>query len=84
MTDLEILTRIVWGEAEAEIVTEKVGVAASIINQSRAENKSFHPYLCLEFLKAPWHLPPDSNAGVSGNPRLNQPAFHYLPPLSVP
>jgi spore germination cell wall hydrolase CwlJ-like protein len=40
MTDLEVLTRIVWGEAEAEILSGKVGVAASIINHAAAEKKT--------------------------------------------
>jgi spore germination cell wall hydrolase CwlJ-like protein len=40
MTDLEVLTRIIWGEAEAESLTGKLGVGASIINQANAENRS--------------------------------------------
>lgn len=38
MTDLEALTRIIWGEAESETLSGKVGVGASIINQAEAEN----------------------------------------------
>ncbi len=48
MTDLEALTRIVWGEAESEILTGKIGVAASIINQARAENRTV-----LQVIQAP-------------------------------
>jgi spore germination cell wall hydrolase CwlJ-like protein len=40
VTDLEVLTRIVWGEAESEILSGKVGVAASIINHAQAEKKT--------------------------------------------
>lgn len=40
MTDLEALTRIIWGEAEAEVLTGKVGVAASIVNRARIESKT--------------------------------------------
>ncbi|HEX2955004.1 MAG TPA: cell wall hydrolase [Bacillota bacterium] len=40
MTDLEVLTRITWGEAESESLTGKMGVAASIVNQAQAENKN--------------------------------------------
>lgn len=48
MTDLEVLSRIVWGEAESEILAGKVGVAASILNQARAENKTV-----LQIVQAP-------------------------------
>lgn len=48
MTDLEVLTRIVWAEGEAEILTGKVGIAASVINQSRAEDKTL-----LQVIQAP-------------------------------
>lgn len=37
MTDLEVLTRIVWGEAESEILIGKIAVAAVIVNQAREE-----------------------------------------------
>lgn len=65
MTDLEALTRIVWGEAESEILTGKLGVAASIINQARAENKTvlqviespgqFEAYANRRFWQAPYN-----------------------------
>lgn len=48
MTDLEALTRIVWGEAESEILTGKVGVAASIVNHSQAASKTI-----LEIIQEP-------------------------------
>lgn len=48
MTDLETLTRIIWGEAESEILTGKMGVGASIINQAQVENKTV-----LEVVQAP-------------------------------
>jgi spore germination cell wall hydrolase CwlJ-like protein len=40
LTDLEALTRIIWGEAESESLTGKTGVGASIVNQGKAENKT--------------------------------------------
>lgn len=48
MTDLEILSQIIWAEAESEILNGKVGVGASIINQARAENKTI-----LQVIQAP-------------------------------
>lgn len=42
MTDLEILARIVWAEAESEILGGKIAVAASIINQAQEENKTYY------------------------------------------
>ena len=65
MTDLEVLTRIVWGEAESEILTGKVGVAASIVNHARAEGVSilaivqtpgqFEAYENNRFWQAPYY-----------------------------
>ena len=65
MTDLEALTRIIWGEAEAESLSGKVGVAASILNRSRAESKTvmqiiqspgqFEAYANQRFWQAPYH-----------------------------
>ncbi|NLY76164.1 MAG: cell wall hydrolase [Firmicutes bacterium] len=65
MTDLEALTRIIWGEAEAEILMGKVGVGASIINQAQAENISilqviqspgqFEAYANNRFWQAPYN-----------------------------
>lgn len=40
MTNLEALTRIIWGEAEAESLIGKMGVGASIRNQAQAEEKT--------------------------------------------
>ena len=40
MTDLEVLTRITWGEAESEILNGKTGVAATVVNQAQAEGKT--------------------------------------------
>ncbi len=64
MTDLEALTRIIWGEAESEILAGKIGVGASIINQSQAENKNilqviqspgqFEAYANNRFWQAPY------------------------------
>lgn len=64
MTNLEALSRIIWGEAESEILTGKVGVGASIINQAQAENKSvlqviqspgqFEAYANNRFWQAPY------------------------------
>ncbi|HEY8343661.1 MAG TPA: hypothetical protein VIL66_00510, partial [Bacillota bacterium] len=65
MTDLEILTRIIWGEAEAETLIGKVGVGASVINQANAENITilqvvqapgqFEAYQNQRFYQAPYH-----------------------------
>lgn len=64
MTDLEALSRIVWGEAESEILAGKVAVAASIINQAEAENRNvlqviqspgqFEAYANNRFWQAPY------------------------------
>lgn len=64
MTDLETLTRIIWGEAEAESLSGKLGVGASILNQARAENKTilqviqspgqFEAYANNRFWQAPY------------------------------
>lgn len=48
MTDFEALSRIVWGEAESEILAGKIGVAASILNQAREENRTV-----LQIIQAP-------------------------------
>ncbi|HYH01768.1 MAG TPA: cell wall hydrolase [Bacillota bacterium] len=48
MTNLEALTRIIWGEAEAESLTGKMGVGASIRNQAREEEKTI-----LQVIQAP-------------------------------
>ncbi|MGD8401615.1 MAG: cell wall hydrolase [Bacillota bacterium] len=40
MNSLEALTRIIWGEAEAETLMGKLGVGAAIFNQSQATGKS--------------------------------------------
>lgn len=42
MTNLEILTRIIWAEAESEILSGKVGVGASVVNQAEAENRTYY------------------------------------------
>lgn len=64
MTDLEVLTRITWGEAESEVLTGKMGVAASVSNQAKAENKTimqivqtpgqFEAYSNNRFYQAPY------------------------------
>jgi spore germination cell wall hydrolase CwlJ-like protein len=64
MTNLEALTRIIWGEAESETLTGKVGVGASILNQSKAEEKTvlqiiqspgqFEAYANNRFWQAPY------------------------------
>lgn len=64
MTELEALARIVWGEAEAEILIGKVAVAAAIINQAAAEAKTilqtvqspgqFEAYINNRFWQAPY------------------------------
>ena len=64
VTDLEVLTRIIWGEAESESLMGKIGVGASIINQAKAENKNvlqiiqspgqFEAYSNQRFYKAPY------------------------------
>ncbi len=64
MTNLEVLTRIVWGEAESETLSGKLGVAASIINHAEAENKNvlqlvqtpgqFEAYANNRFWQAPY------------------------------
>lgn len=56
MTNLEILARIIWGEAESEILNGKVGVGASILNQARAENKSI-----LQIIQTPGQFEAYSN-----------------------
>lgn len=71
MTDLEALTRIIWGEAESEILLGKMGVGASIINQARAEKKTvlqiiqspgqFEAYANQRFFQAPYN---SSDPGV--------------------
>lgn len=65
MTDLEALTRIIWGEAESEIYTGKLGVGASIMNQAHAEKKTvlqviqspgqFEAYANRRFWQAPYN-----------------------------
>ena len=65
MTDLEALTRIIWGEAESGVLGGKLGVGASIINQGQAENKSilqviqtpgqFEAYANNRFWQAPYN-----------------------------
>ncbi len=64
MTDLEALTRIIWGEAESEIFEGKLSVGASIINQAQAENRTilqvietpgqFEAYANRRFWQAPY------------------------------
>lgn len=64
MTEFEALARIVWAEAEAEIVIGKLGVAAAIVNQSKAELKTvlqtvqtpgqFEAYMNNRFWQAPY------------------------------
>ncbi|MCK4259302.1 MAG: cell wall hydrolase [Halanaerobiales bacterium] len=48
MTSLEILTRIIWAEAESEIMTGKVAVGASVINQAKEEGLTI-----LQVIQAP-------------------------------
>lgn len=65
MTDLEALTRIIWGEAEAEIFSGKLGVGASIVNQAQEERKNvlqiiqspgqFEAYANRRFWQAPYN-----------------------------
>ncbi|HEX3044861.1 MAG TPA: cell wall hydrolase [Bacillota bacterium] len=65
MTDLEALTRIIWGEAESEIILGKMGVGASIVNQAQAESKTvlqiiqspgqFEAYANQRFYQAPYN-----------------------------
>ncbi|MCL6591013.1 MAG: cell wall hydrolase [Firmicutes bacterium] len=65
MTDLEALTRIIWGEAEAETILGKLGVGASIVNQAQAENRTvlqiiqspgqFEAYANQRFWQAPYN-----------------------------
>lgn len=65
MTELEALTRIIWGEAESEIFLGKMGVGASIVNQAQAENKNvlqviqspgqFEAYANHRFWQAPYN-----------------------------
>ena len=40
MTDFEVLSRIIWAEAESEILTGKISVAASVLNQSSASGET--------------------------------------------
>ena len=56
MNDLEVLTRIVWGEAESEILTAKLGVAAVILNHAKAEDKTV-----LELVQTPGQFEAYSN-----------------------
>lgn len=56
MTDLEVLTRIVWGEAESENLSGKIGVAASVVNQSKEEQKTI-----LEIVQEPGQFEAYSN-----------------------
>lgn len=67
MTDFEVLSRIVWGEAESEVLSGKISVAASIINQARAEGITvfavvsspgqFEAYQNNRFWQAPFQAP---------------------------
>lgn len=64
MTSLEALTRIIWGEAESESLTGKIGVGASIRNQAREEDQTilqiiqspgqFEAYANQRFWQAPY------------------------------
>lgn len=65
MTSLEALARIIWGEAESEILSGKVGVGAAVLNQSKEEKKTvlqviqspgqFEAYMNNRFWIAPYH-----------------------------
>jgi spore germination cell wall hydrolase CwlJ-like protein len=65
LNDFEALTRIIWGEAEAENLSGKMGVGASVINQGWAEGKSllqvietpgqFEAFSNQRFWRAPIH-----------------------------
>jgi spore germination cell wall hydrolase CwlJ-like protein len=65
LNSLEALTRIIWGEAEAESFMGKLGVGAAILNQSKAARKSilqviqspgqFEAYANRRFWRAPYY-----------------------------
>jgi spore germination cell wall hydrolase CwlJ-like protein len=65
LNSLEALTRIIWGEAEAESLMGKLGVGAAILNQSKAARKSilqviqspgqFEAYANRRFWRAPYY-----------------------------
>jgi spore germination cell wall hydrolase CwlJ-like protein len=56
LNSLEALTRIIWGEAEAESLAGKMAVGASIVNQSKAARKSI-----LRVIQAPGQFEAYSN-----------------------